>query len=77
MPEAIGRMRNVYHNVMTLEYENLAVDAEEMSGGINVEEKTPMEIFREFYMKAQGREMTDEQEELIGKLVENIWEDER
>ena len=77
VPEAIGRMRNVYHNVMTLEYENLAVDAEEMSGGINVEEKTPMEIFREFYMKAQGREMTDEQEELIGKLVENIWEDER
>lgn len=74
VPDAISRLRTVYRNIMTLEYENLGLDVETMAGGINGEDKTPMEVFSEFYQKAQGRHMTGEQEELVSRLIEEIWE---
>ena len=76
--DAIGRLRTVYHNLMKLDYDNqrtrssLAID-----GAIEVEMKSPMELFSDFYELQNNSPMSDEQKAFMEELIEKIWEGER
>ena len=78
IPDAIGYLRCIYPNIMKLSYDNLRTRAAgTVRGTAEVEEKSPMELLREFYELQNNQPMTDEQEEIARGMMEEIWEDER
>ena len=75
IPDAIGRVRVVYRNVMKLDYDNIRTRSlGEVE--IPVDNRSPLDLFADFYRMQNNKSMSDEQAELIGKIIENIWEDE-
>ena len=78
IPDAIGKLRTIYPNIMKLSYDNLRTRAAgTVRGTAEVEEKSPMELLKEFYEMQNNQPMTDEQEEIARGMMEEIWEDER
>lgn len=77
IPEAMGKLRTVYPNIMSLEYDNSRTRSEHGSmETAKVEDKLPLELFEEFYEFVNGREMSSQQRELMQSLIEKIWEGE-
>ena len=78
IPDAIGKLRTVYHNLMKLDYDNIRTrNTNKIDGADNVEKKSPYEHFAEFYEKQNGLPMNDNQTDFIKNLIEGIWEGER
>ena len=78
IPDAIGKLRTIYPNIMKLSYDNLRTRAAvTVRGTAEVEEKSPMELLKEFYELQNNQPMTDEQEEIARGMMEERWEDER
>lgn len=78
IPDAIGKLRTIYPNIMKLSYDNLRTRAAvTVRGTAEVEEKSPMELLKEFYELQNNQSMTDEQEGIARGMMEEIWEDER
>lgn len=78
VPDVIGKLRTIYPNIMKLSYDNLRTRAAvTVRGTAEVEEKSPMELLKEFYELQNNQPMTDEQEEIARGMMEEIWEDER
>lgn len=77
IPDAIGKLRTVYHNLMKLDYDNLRTrNMNSIDGAENIEKKSPYEHFSEFYEKQNNQPMNDKQSEFMTKLIEEIWEGE-
>lgn len=77
IPNAIGKLRTVYHNLMKLDYDNLRTrNMNSIDGAENVEKKSPYEHFSEFYEKQNNQPMNDNQSDFMKKLIEEIWEGE-
>ena len=77
IPDAIGKLRTVYHNLMKLDYDNLRTrNMNSIDGAENVEKKSPYEHFSEFYEKQNNQPMNDNQSDFMKKLIEEIWEGE-
>lgn len=76
IPDAIGKLRTVYHNLMELQYDNKRTRSgmTTVGGAEKVHEKTPQELFSELYEKQNGQPMSDDQEAFLKGLVESIWE---
>lgn len=65
--DAIGRLRDVYPNIMRLDFEAGKQEVQEAEE-VRLEEKTPEELFAEFFLRQNGFEMSDEQRELVSGL---------
>jgi len=39
-----------------------------------VVERTPLELFEDFYEQQNHRQMSEEQRQFVGRLIESIWE---
>ncbi|MBR5507258.1 MAG: exonuclease SbcCD subunit D [Clostridia bacterium] len=77
IPDAVGKLRTVYRNLMKLDYDNLRTrNMNSIDGAENIEKKSPYEHFSEFYEKQNNQPMSDNQSEFIQKLIEEIWEGE-
>lgn len=76
IPDAIGKLRSIYPNIMKLDYDNLrtrgsgTVDAIE-----NIESKSPFELFADLFKQQNNRDMSEEQEEIMRNLIDKIWEE--
>ena len=78
VPDAVGKLRTVYHRLMKLDYDNKRTRTNaEIGGAAAVESKTPLELFSDFYELQNNQAMTVEQSEYMYKLIENTWEDEQ
>ena len=78
IPDAVSKLRVIYPNLMKLDYDNTRTRHRAVcTEGALTEEKTPLELFSEFYEKQNGCGMTGEQESFIKELIEKIWEDEQ
>ena len=77
IPDAIGKLRAVYHNLMELQYDNKRTRSGRVAvgGAEEVEEKTPVELCSELYEKQNGQPMSEDQEAFLRGLVESIWEE--
>ena len=76
VPEALGRLRNVYKNIMRLEYDNTRTRTDNLIvGTADAETKSAFELFGEFYFKQNNVEMSQEQKEYIRELIEKIEEE--
>lgn len=73
--DAMAKIRVVYPNLMKLSYDNKRTQSQQIvTDAENVDKKTPLELFEEFYEKQNNQEMTEEQKQLSRELIESIWE---
>lgn len=78
IPDAIGKLRSVYHNIMKLDYDNKRTRSNtEISGAEAVEQKSPLELFAELYEMQNNQPMSEEQQTFMLGLIKNIWEGEK
>ena len=76
VPEAIGRLRTVYHGLMKLDYDNMRTRSNrEVQGVADVETKTPYELFSDFYELMNNQEMSEDQSAFLNALIEKVWRD--
>ena len=77
IPDAVAKLRAVYHNLMKLDYDNTRTrHSAAISGAENVETRSPIDLFAEFYELQNGLPMSAEQTEFVASLIEKIWEGE-
>ena len=75
--DAIQKLRVIYKNIMKLEYDNIRTRESRKINLDNmvIENKNPLEIFSEFYKLQNNKEMNDEQKEIIKRIMEEVWEE--
>lgn len=72
IPDAIGKLRSIYPNIMKLEYDNLRTrNNNKIDVASRVEEKTPMDLFKELYVLQNNQEMSKEQEKYMLDMLES------
>lgn len=75
IPDAIGKLRVIYPNLMKLDYDNKRTRSSAKLDIIeNIEQRSPLDLFAEFYEKQNNQPMTDGQTEFMKSLIESIWE---
>ena len=76
VPEAIGKLRVIYPNMMKLSYDNTRTRTNQViDGAVDVQRKSPLELFEELYKLQNNQSMSDEQRAFTLELIESIWED--
>lgn len=76
IPDAVGKLRTVYHNLMKLDYDNTRTKTKSfIDGAEKVEKKSPLELFEDFYEKQNNKKMDEKQSSFMSNLISDIWED--
>ncbi len=74
IPEAMGRLRVIYPYLMKLDYDNRRTrTSTEIQGASAMEEKTPRQLFAEFYEMQNNAPLSGEQEAFLESLIGSIW----
>lgn len=71
--DAIGQLRQVYPNLMILDFENSRSSKGAygyMAATVEAAKKSPLELFEEFYLLQNNTELTEEQIDIITKVME-------
>ena len=75
VPEAIGKLRVIYPNIMKLSYDNTRTRCNRLiDAAEDVERKSPLQLFAELYEQQNNQPMSDVQANFMGELIEAIWE---
>ena len=76
IPDAIGKLRLIYPNLMSLDYNNSRTrSAGVLSDPAEADRKSPLVLFEEFYKEQNGRSMSDEQKDFAREIMEHFWEE--
>ena len=76
IPEAVGRLRVIYPNMMKLSYDNTRTRSNRIiDGACEVQSKSPIALFEELYQKQNNQPMSDEQRSFVAELLETIREE--
>ena len=76
IPDAIGKLRAIYHHLMKLDYDNKRTrSSSEITADLAVEEKTPIQLFSDFYELQNNQPLSEEQATFLNGLIETIWEE--
>ena len=75
IPEAIGRLRAVYPNIMKLDYDNTRTRENRTVGDLADEvQRSPAELFAEFYRTCNNSELSEEQKDYIDSVIKEIFD---
>ena len=75
IPDAVGRLRTVYPNLMKLDYDNTRTRTASSIGELaKVEEKSEIELLGELFFIQNGRDMNEEQLGYANELLEKVKE---
>lgn len=75
VPDALGKLRIIYPNLMKLDYDNARTRvSQSVTLADDVEHRSPLDLFGEFYQLQNNQEMSSQQCELMSQLIEAIWE---
>ena len=78
VPDAVGRLRVIYPNLMKLDYDNTRTRSSAHLTSIEkIESKSEIELFAEFYEKRNGQPMSEEQMNFAASLFEKVKEEKR
>lgn len=78
VPEAVARLRVIYPNLLQLRYDNTRTRTENiMEGAVDVQKKSPLQLFGELYQQQNGKTMSDTQTAYLRELIASIWEEEK
>lgn len=73
IPDGMAKLRTIYPNLMRLEYDNRRTRTNADIGvAEQVEEKSEIELFQEFYELQNNQEMTTQQEKFVEELLRGI-----
>ncbi len=73
--EALPRLRQVYPNLMKLDYDNQRTrEQRRVELAVAVAGRSPLELFAEFYELQNNQRLSAAQEALLRGLMEEIWE---
>jgi exonuclease SbcD len=76
IPDAVGRLRIIYKNLMYLEYDNTRTRQNQLvSGSAETKRKDAFSLFSEFYELRNNMPMSEEQCEYMRTLIEKAEED--
>ncbi len=75
-PDAIGRLRSIYPNIMKLDYDNKRTRSNAAITAAEAVQKAPLALFAELYEKQNNRPMQEEQLSFAAGLIETIREEE-
>ena len=76
IPDAIGKLRVVYPNLMKLDYDNIRTRSGGQVEALEaVQQRSPLDLFMDLYETQNGQAMSEEQQALCRTLIEKIWED--
>lgn len=76
IPDAVGKLRIIYPNLMKLDYDNKRTRAGiHLEGAEDVQQKSPLELLEEFYSNQNGQPMSEEQRAFARDMMERIWEE--
>ena len=76
VPDAALKLRGIYPNLMMLDYDNERTRNQKIVVGEGkAEQKTPMELFGEFFSDMTKRELNEEECEFVRDMIESIWEE--
>lgn len=77
VPEALGRMRQVYPYIMKLTYDNTRTRSQQNPLDQRVDARTrPLDLFRRLYQAQNNQPMSEQQDEFLARLIGAIWEEE-
>jgi len=75
VPEAMGRLRVIYTNLMKLTYDNTRTRGNQViSGAEDVKSKSPLQLFEELYEQQNNQPMSEEQRAFALEMIESIRE---
>ena len=75
VPEAVGKLRLIYPNLMHLRYDNTRTRTNQIiDGAQDVQRKSQLELFEELYQQQNNQPMSQQQREFIQELIESVWE---
>ena len=75
VPEAVGKLRLIYPNLLKLSYDNTRTRTNQVvDGAAEVARKSPLALFDELYELQNNQPMSDIQREFTRELIESIWE---
>lgn len=78
VPDAMNKLRIIYKYVMKLDYDNKRTQSGTViSGTSDIENKSPLTLFSEFYELQNNQPISEEQKAFMANLIEKIWEDEK
>ncbi|MBQ7499401.1 MAG: exonuclease SbcCD subunit D [Clostridia bacterium] len=78
IPDVMSKLRVIYTNLMAIDYDNTRTrHRAEVNADADVENKSPLTLFSEFFEMQNGTPMTEEQNEFMKDLIEEVWEDEK
>ncbi|WP_026834387.1 exonuclease SbcCD subunit D [Eubacterium xylanophilum] len=76
IPNALARLRNIYPNIMKLSYDNARTrENRTITDTADVEKKSPLELFEEFYETQNNQQMKDVQREYVTNMINKLWEE--
>ncbi len=77
IPDAVSKLRVIYRNLMKLDYDNRRTRHHaELTAAENIETKSPLTLFAEFYEKQNGVPLSEEQSAFMSDMIERVWEGE-
>ena len=77
VPDAMAKLRTVYPYLMKLDYDNTRTrHTAVIEGADAAEQKSPGQLFADFFEEQNGKPMTEEQAAAVQDMIEKIWEDE-
>ena len=76
IPDAVGKLRTIYKNLMKLDYDNKRTrHSVQITGALDIEKTSPLKLFDDFYELQNNQPMNDEQRAFVNELIEKIWEE--
>lgn len=73
IPDGMQKLRIIYPNLMRLEYDNRRTrQSREIGAAADVEQKSELELFQEFYELQNNTAMSERQQEYVVRLLERV-----
>lgn len=76
IPDAIGKLRAIYPNLMRIEYDNIRTRSENIDICTTEEKLSPIDAFKDLYKLQNNQDMTEKQELFVTDILTEIWEGE-
>ena len=76
VPEALGRLRLIYPNILKLSYDNTRTrTSRSVDRAQSVQRKSPLELFEALYETQNNQPMSQEQRDFAQRLIEQLREE--
>jgi exonuclease SbcD len=77
-PDAVGKLRVIYPNLMRLDYDNKRTRTESsVSSVADVSKYSPIELFEMLFEEQNGQAISETQRDFLNGLIGEVWEGEK